>query len=367
MLRLTVGLLLGFAATSGAIDVPAVHVASGSENAGTIPLPTYVGGRTAPANGGGYLRQWPGTYFEAAFRGPVTWFRLGAGDVILHVLIDDHPVATLVKPPADTYRVDGLTNGPHRIRIEVASESQAAPTAFSGFFGNSTKAIAFRRQTRQIEFIGDSHTVGYANSSSKQACTPDEVWTTTDTSRAFGPILGRRYGADYQINAISGRGVVRNYNGGAGDPLPIAYPFAVFGNRQSAPAADWHPNVIVVALGTNDFTTALHAGEPWKTRDQLHSDFEAKYVRFVRDLRLRDPKALIILWATDKANGEIDTEVAHVAEALRTSGETRFTYLPIRNLSFAACHSHPSLDDEHVIADKIGAVIDGSADVWSGR
>jgi lysophospholipase L1-like esterase len=367
MLRLAVGLLLSCAATSGALAVPAVHVASVSERIGSVPLPIHVGGRAAPADGGGYVRQWPGTYFEAAFRGPVAWFRLGAGDVILHVLIDDQPVATLVKRVAGTYRVDGLKSGHHRIRIDVASESQAAPTVFAGFLGNTTKPGTLPRRTRQIEFIGDSHTVGYANNSSKQACTSEEVWTTTDTSRAFGPILARRYGADYQINAISGRGVVRNYNGGAGDPLPIAYPFAVFGNRQSAPAVDWHPHVIVIALGTNDFTTALHAGEPWTTRDALHSDFEAKYVRFVRDLRLRDPKALIVLWATEKANGEIDTEVAHVAENLRASGETRLTYLPIRNLSFAACHSHPSLDDEKIIADKIGSVIDGTVDAWAGR
>ena len=329
-------------------------------------LPQHVVGRVMPApDGSGLARQWPATYFETAFRGDAALFRVGAGEVALHVLADDRPVATLVKPAAGAYRVKGLGAGSHHLRVEVASESQAGPTTFGGFFAASgTVPAPLARRSRQVEFVGDSHTVGYADTSAKQTCTPDEIWATTDSSRAFGPMLAGRYGADYEVNAISGRGVVRNYNGFAADTLPQAYPYALFNHRTPASQPGWRPQLIVVALGTNDFSTALHDGEAWRTREQLHADFEQTYVRFLKDLRARNPHAFLLLWATDKAQGEIEAEVAKVVDQLRASGEARVGYVPINGLSFSACNSHPSLPDERVIADRLAAAIDARKDIW---
>lgn len=331
------------------------------------PLADHIGGRTAavPGDAGLRARQWPGTYFETAFTGRTALFRVGPGDVALHVLVDGVPVNTLIKPAPGLYRVAGLTPGRHMLRLEVASESQAGPTQLGGFFaGAGTTAAPLTRRLRAIEFIGDSHTVGYGNTSPKTACTQDEIWATTDTSRAFGPTLARRYGADYAVNAISGRGVVRNYNGFAAPTLPEAYPFPLFDRQGQVNTPDWHPQVIVIALGTNDFTTPLHAGEHWATRDALHADFEATYVRFVQGLRTRNPRALILLWATDMAKGEIATEAAKVAATLRAAGDTRVDFVPVNGLSFSGCNAHPSLPDETVIADRIAAAIDARRDVW---
>lgn len=323
-------------------------------------LPVLTGGRAERygADGTSLIRQWPGSYFETRFRGASAMFRLGSGDVILHVLVDGETVATLTKPAPGLYRVEGLTPGRHSLRLEVASESQAGPTVFGGFFaGPDAHRAPLHPHRRQIEFIGDSHTVGYANTSTKQACTEDEIWRTTDTSRAFGPLLAKRYDAQYQINAISGRGVVRNYNGFTADPLPVAYSKTLFSKVRLNHEPGWKPRVIVIALGTNDFTTPLHDAEKWKTRQELHADFEATYVRFVRSLRAQNPHAFFVLWATDKADGEIEAEVSKVADTLKTRGETRLTYVPINGLAFSACNSHPSLADERTIADALGTAI----------
>lgn len=335
---------------------------------GTFPrLAEHVGGRTAPAPGepGALARQWPGSYFETAFIGRAVLFRIGSGEVALHILVDGAPVDTLVKPAPGLYRVGGLAPGRHELRVEVTSESQAGPTTFGGFFADEgTSAAPLPKRIRAIEFIGDSHTVGYGNTSTKIDCTQDEVWTTTDTSRAFGPVLARRYGADYEVNAISGRGVVRNYNGLDAATLPESYPFSLLTGRDRYNQPNWRPQVIVVALGTNDFSTPLHPGEKWATRNALHAAFEATYVHFVQGLRARNPQALIVIWATDAAKGEIKTEVAKVAATLRASGDTLVDYVPVNGLSFSACHAHPSLADETLIADRIGAVIDASG-VWT--
>ena len=344
------------------------------------PLPMLTGGRmlatsadsarafAGPAWDQDWTSQWPGSYFRAAFRGTAVFFRLGKGHEILHVVIDGQNSEPLVKPEPGVYAISGLNNSRHTIEVLVATESQDGPNTFGGFaIPPGEKALTAAPRHRQIEFIGDSHTVGYGNLSPKHACTTDQTWATTDDTSAFGAITARHYGADYQVNAISGRGVVRNYNGFAADTLPQAWPYVLFDKRQEYNDPAWKPQVLVIALGTNDFSTPLNPGERWKTRDDLHADFEATYARFLEMLRARNPGALFIVWATDMANGEIEAEARKVVEQRKHGGDARIEFLPIHGLSFGACDWHPSLADDKAISDQLLPLIDADPRVWTGR
>jgi len=332
------------------------------------PLPVAISGRvqqTASEAGSLYVRQWPGSYFDTRFRGREVLFQVGTGEVSLRVTVDGGAPLPLVKPAAGFYRVSGLAAGDHRLRVQVVSESQKEPTSFGGFYAPpGTKLLPPARPVRQIEFIGDSHTVGYGNSAGKRDCSQDEVWATTDTSRGIAGLTASHYGAAYQVNAISGRGIVRNYNGFAADPLPQAYPYVLFDKAGRYRDATWQPQLIVIALGTNDFSTPLNSGEKWKTRDQLHADYEQTYARFVRDLRARNRGAFFLLWATDMADGEIAAEVGKVARALQQSGERRIAFVPITGLRFGGCHFHPDLADDKKISAALAAVIDKHPELW---
>jgi len=331
------------------------------------PLPMRIGGRVV-RQGTMAQRQWPGTYWEGAFRGQQAMFRVGAGDVVLNVSVDGTRVARLVKPQPGLYAVAGLRRGRHVLRVDVASESQSAPTAFGGLYAaGSATPLPLSPRARRIEFIGDSHTVGYANTSTRRDCTDAEVWATTDTSQGIGGVLGRRYDAEYRVNAISGRGIVRNYDGFAGDTVPIAYPFALFDKGARADDAGWHPQLIVIALGTNDFSTQLRSGERWANRAALHADYESTYVGFVRRLRAAHPRAHILLWATDMAEGEIAAETQKVAERLRATGDRRVGFVKVPGLALSACHYHPSTDDDRRIADAVASYVEAHPGVWSGR
>ena len=169
------------------------------------------------------------------------------------------------------------------------------------------------------------------------------------------------------MNAISGRGIVRNYNGFAGDTLPQAYPYVLFDKQQVYNPAGWKPQVIVIALGTNDFSTPLNPGEKWKTRDDLHSDYEVTYVSFLQTLRAKNPDAYIILWATDMLNGEIESEVQKVMAQAKAKGETRIGFIPMEHLAFSGCHFHPSVADDEVVRDKLMKFIDSHPNIWQGR
>ncbi len=364
-------LLIGALAAPAAMAETTISPASVAPSELT-PLPLHIGGRVESTGDGKmsiYAYQWPGTYFETAFNGKDAYFQVGTGDVILHALVDGKALAPMVKPPGGLYHIDGLAAGAHTLRIEVATESQAGADHFGGFFAAADAtpgALALR--SRQIEFIGDSHTVGYGNISTTRECTTDQVWATTDDTQAFGPATAKHYDADYQVNAISGRGIVRNYDGFAADHLPEAYPYLKFDKTMTdAPNRSWQPQVVVMALGTNDFSTPLKPTEKWKTREDLHADYEKTYVAFIHSLRARYPGAYFVLWGTEMANGEIEAEEQKVVDQVKAGGETRITFLPINGLAFSGCHSHPSTADDRTISDLLVKTIDQVPNIWQGR
>ncbi len=341
------------------------------EPADLAAAPLTVGGRvvaTAAAAGTSYRFQWPGISFDAAFTGQRAYVQIGEGNAIYHLIVDGRPIVKLTKPTAGWYELAGLPPGRHTVRVEVASENQGGAAVFGGLWvPRGTKTERPSRSSRQIEFIGDSHTVGYGNTSTTRECSGDGVWLTTDTSQAFGPLTAKHYGADYRIHAISGRGIVRNYNGGGGEPLPKAYPFALFDRQTPADDAGWHPQVIVIGLGTNDFTTPLNPGEKWQTRDELHADYERTYVAFVQQLRARHPQAFFLLTATDMAEGEIQAEVKKVVAQLEASGEKRLAFIAYNQLELTACDWHPSLADHRFMSAAVRSFLDARPEVWQGK
>ncbi|ADU14160.1 SGNH/GDSL hydrolase family protein [Asticcacaulis excentricus] len=326
-------------------------------------LPLHNGGRSAaPA----YTHQWPGAYFETATASKSVTLSFDDSTNIYKLSLNGEVVKVIEKPGQTTVRFDSKsTKAVDVYRLEKITESQGQTGRFLGF--SADKPAALTARARQIEFIGDSYTVGYGNTSPKRDCTNDEVWATTDTSQAFGPLTAKHYEADYQVNAFSGRGIVRNYNGFIGDPLPKLYPYSLFDGKTAYDATGWQPQIIVIGLGTNDFSTALNPGEKWTTREALQGDYRDTYVAFVRALRAKNPQAQFILMASDGASGEIRAQVAQVAKTLKDTGETRVDTLFFDGLDFGGCHYHPSLADDRKIAGLIQAWIDSHPGVWQGK
>ena len=334
-------------------------------------LPLHIGGRVVPLSADdpaqGYIHQWPGAYFEARFKGKDVHLRLKDSVNKFNVYVDGQKVATPDRPGEGDIVLGPFADTEHTIRAEKLTESAETPAQFTGFFVSDPAAVraAPAASPREIEFIGDSYTVGYGNASPTRDCPGEQVWATTNTQLAFGPLTAKHFNADYRINAISGRGIVRNYNGGEGLHLPQAYPYTVA--HEIVETADWHPQIIVIGLGTNDFTTPLHGGEVWTTRDELHSDYEQTYVQFVQTLRAQNPGAYFILMATDQANGEIQSEVKKVLAALRAQGESRIDFIPMNNLSFGGCDWHPTTADDAQVAASLIAFIEAKPELWQNK
>jgi len=347
------GLGVFVAAVVAAVGLVAAPASAGCRE---VTCQAHTAGRVA-AGGGEALFSWPGVYFEGRFRGTAVGVVLDDPAADYDVQVDGITVATLVTPAAGTHWVRGLAPGRHTVRLVKRSESPWATSAFGGFVPVRGGAILERpaARHRQIEFIGDSYTAGYGSLSTTRDCTGDEVNRTTDAGQSFAALAARRLGADYQINAFSGRGMVRNYNGGEpGTDYRTYYDralLAVDGDVWAKPRS-WRPQLVVVGLGINDFSTAINPGEPW-TADALVAAYRAAYHGFLDKLRARyGPAATIVVSATHMSNTTVFAETAERIVQERDD-RVRYWYYSNEGLDYMGCHWHPSLHDHQVIAERL--------------
>ncbi|MGM1063458.1 cellulose binding domain-containing protein [Saccharothrix sp. Mg75] len=323
-------------------------------------------------DGGDAVRfSWPGTYFEGRFRGTGIGVVLDDPAADYDVQVDGRTAATLVNPAAGTHWVTGLTDAEHTVRLVKRNESPWATSAFGGLVAAPGGAVLAKpaARGRQVEFIGDSHTAGYGNLSTTRDCTGDQVNRTTNADVAFSALTARRLGADYQVNAFSGRGVVRNYNGGEpGTSYRTYYDralLAVDGDVWRKPAT-WNPQLVVVGLGINDFSTALNPGEPWATPEALVADYRAAYHGFLDKLRARyGAGTTIVVIATQGSTAFVDSARQVVAERnSRGDDRVRYWYQDNSGLDNLGCHWHPSARDHQLIAERLGTFIAGLPLAW---
>jgi lysophospholipase L1-like esterase len=330
------------------------------------PLPVHVGGRAIANPDGSLTFGWPAVYVEGRFRGTAVSVRVETGDDRLQLLVDGAQKALLIQPGSASLTIAGLAPGDHVVRLEKVTESQSGGSRFLGFYpAAGSTPLPPPTRARQIEFIGDSYTVGYGNLSHGETCTKQEVHDLTDSQQAFGPLLARTLGADYRVNAYSGYGVVRNYNGtSAGQSLPVIYPRLkpddaahIEGDRGA-----WQPQVIVINLGTNDWSTPLHAGEPWADKEALAADYRAKYIAFARAVMARQPQAHLILMGSDR----FYDQVQQIAATLNQDAKYPVVTLHFGGLDMDGCHHHPSTKDDRTEAAALQALLEQHPDYWGG-
>lgn len=333
--------------------------------AAQAPLPVHVGGRAIHETDGSWRFGWPGVYFESRFRGTGVTVAVESETEYLRVRIDGADRAVLIRPGTARLTISGLAPGEHVVRLDKLTESQEGGGRFLGFLpAEGGEALPPPVRPRRIEFIGDSYTVGYGNASPGRTCTRAEVHDYTDTSRAWSALLGARLDADYRINAYSGIGVVRNYGGAMpGQSMPTFYDRLIPG--EAAPletsAGDWHPQLIIISLGGNDFSTPLHAGEAWPDQAALRADWRRKYVAFVRRLMARQPQARFLLMGHDP----FFTDVEAVATELNRGGARPVATLHYEAAERTGCDYHPSLTDNRATADLVAGAVARMEGLWN--
>jgi lysophospholipase L1-like esterase len=143
----------------------------------------------------------------------------------------------------------------HLLRIYKATEAQNGLVVV-----NYIKALKFKRVNeslkKKIEFIGNSITCGFGNDDKEIRCNNGSKWYDQHNAYwSYAPCIARSLGADFMLSTISGAGIYRNWNSD-GPTVPQQYESAYL--RMDS-ARRWNfknyiPDVVVIALGTNDFS-----------------------------------------------------------------------------------------------------------------
>ena len=151
---------------------------------------------------------------------------------------------------------------PHQVILQKRTEGEQGTTTISEFITDGEFLQADAPKERIIEYIGDSYTCGYGTeSSNKEHFKPE----TENQNLTYACAMARYFNADQIVIAHSGMGIARNYNGNVkGYFMPERYLQTFDKEKDSkwnAKAADIKPDITVIYLGTNDFSTGMQPAE----------------------------------------------------------------------------------------------------------
>jgi len=326
---------------------------------------------------------WPGIVVEARFEGTSIGIEMTSVDnAWFDIYIDGTKLPTLPPPSgqSNSYNLgtlrtyasvsnytiaSGLSSGVHTFKMVKRSETNYSPIVLKNLILDSGKKLQPLppRSARRVEFIGDSYSAGYGVESPSKSnpniqdasgrnCTDEELNAYTNGIKAYGPLTAALLGAEYQLNAWSGLGMVRNYNGNTYFlTLPGYYDRVLQHSEQPKyNFSQWHPHVVVIFLGTNDFSTPLGWSEVYKSREELHTAYRAAYKEFLARIRTAHPGVKFILAATNlwdsvagAPNNEMKEQVQQIIAEENAAGHNDMTYKLLENITGYGCGWHPDM------------------------
>ncbi len=318
-----------------------------------------------------------GTYIKARFAGTsVTLLlddenRYDIEQNYYEVILDDQAPQKIAASKDQTSFVlaSDLAPTEHTLTIAKRTEAAVGYSDFSGLKIMGELLPAPAAPTRRIEFIGDSITCGSGNEAANNSAECSEGgWGQPyhNNYLAYGPVLSRDLDAEYHVTAVSGIGLVRNYSSlYDGRPMPEVYDlmYVELMDSMAWNAADWVPDAVVVALGTNDYSTGDSA------RPKMDkTTFTTAYIAFVEKLRGYYPNAHIFAvsspmlgdgWpdATDTFLTDQRDCLADVAAHFAGEGDTNVHNFSVTKLFGEGCGTHPSVAQHASMAAELGTFI----------
>lgn len=257
----------------------------------------------------------------------------------------------------ETKVVKGLDGNKHHYRLVKISETNPE---FVTLYGISTDPAGkfFDKpaaSNRRIEFIGDSFTVGFG-CEGNSGDSPDLEFEKTNASKSYAFLLADGFKADFQVNAFSGRGLVRNYANIVPEwTIEKLYDYTVPGAAPSEPDAarydlgSFHPQVVVIFVGINDFQ-----GEPPYGDKGL---FKKAYASLLEKLRKAHPGVKFLLVSTKIwPNDDLTPTVKAVYDAEIASGHSDLDFLTLRTEN-SALLGHPSVHSHVEMANTMRPII----------
>lgn len=306
-------------------------------------------GRHVLTDAGHLQFAWPASGVEVRFEGASLKVDLeDTGSNIVDITIDGKTEMLHLRKGVHEYvLLDEDAPKEHIVTITRRSEVfDFGMTSLVSVHTDGTFLNASER-ARKIMVLGDSISVGFGAEGADQDCeyTPE----TGAPLRTYAKLSADAFNADIHVNAVSGRGVVRNYDDSEEPLMPYLYNKALPDHGPDWDHSVYQPDVILINLGTNDYSQ----GDPGER-------FYDAYVKLLSDMRTHHPKAQI--YAAYSPMGIMDGErpvsaVNYTQRALETrrkAGDDKvgYIYLPQAESGHVyGCSFHPGLDSHKAMAD----------------
>lgn len=310
---------------------------------------------------------WPGGQIRTRFSGTGATLRVKVtkgsyGPDQLEVSIDG-AAATVLKPTEDkeSYEVaSGLTDGEHDIVITKRNEPLVGSFQFLGIESTEKRPLIPTPPpfSRWIEFIGDSITCGFGVLAPNTNCQFSA--TTESEPAAYGALTAGALSAGHTAIAFSGIGIYRNGGGSTTDQMPVRF----FRTLADDPTSEWDfhitPDVVVINLGTNDFTNATPKAEYEKAYGEFLVKLRAKYAQafFVATVSSMMTDTGGIFPKGIKNRAAVKASVAKIVADRVAAGETKLSVLEFEEQAESdgyGCGYHPSQATQKRDAAKLTA------------
>jgi lysophospholipase L1-like esterase len=304
----------------------------------------------------------PGVTVTARFRGDAISALLGdefryGSERSFHDVIVDGQLTRQIAPEGGVGEYElasGLTPGEHTVSIVKRTQAMLGKALFRGFKVGGQLMAPPERPALKIEFIGDSITAGEGADAVNGSpdCKRNAFGMVTDAgwgqpfhdaNASYGVVTARALGAEYHLTAVSGIGLVRNYSTADTQTMPVVYD-RIFVEEPASPLFDharFVPDIVVIALGTNDFS----GGNAPRPNLEVGTYTNA-YAQFISRVRNNFPNAEIFALTSQLLAGapanDLRSAVAGAVQRANASGDTKVHSFVTAQVGGQGCTGHPN-------------------------
>ncbi len=256
------------------------------------------------------------------------------GAVLCYAILDndyDNPVQLRIVNGNNTL-LNNVEAGFHTVQLLKATEASGAQMTVGGITYNGAIFDAPAQKELKIQFIGDSITS--SGGLYTEDVEPDALLRSSDTTKGYAYKVANHYGADLSIVSVSGGTICTR------TPSLQDYYQKLFFSKDGAYdfSTETEPDLVVIALGTND--------TPTYNTDNVPNENVGILKQGIKDMlslvRAKNPNATI-LWAYGMMATNISSVYKEtVEEWAATDGNAYYTLISRNDCTGSGGHPTPN-------------------------